>query len=170
MSNAFVTALDKVGDFIKEAFTNKTAEAIEETGLEIAEIAFPAASTLIGGIQKSLATAQALAAVNTTGDTTAQVAAITLGDAQAVFQEYEDATGTSIETVQQKSIIAAIIALFQQLPAASTSSTGATVTSASSVTNTPTITSNLTAGAPVSTFPSASAVTPTVAVQNANLL
>ena len=62
MTSKFVTALDKAGDFLKEIFTSKTAEVIEQGGLDIAEIAFPAASNVISGVAKSLATAQALAA------------------------------------------------------------------------------------------------------------
>ena len=121
---SFKSALDHVGTAIKDLFTNKTAEAIENGALDIAEVAFPAASTLIQGISKSLATAQSLAAAaNVQGSTAAQVTALTLADAQAAFTAYETATGSTVETPQQQAIVAAIINLFSQLPAAQTTST-----------------------------------------------
>jgi len=118
---SFKSVLDKVGDAIKDVFTNKTAEAI-------ADIAFPEAGTLISGLQKSLATAQSLASsATTTGQSTSQVAALVLTDAQEVFQTYADATGTTVETAQQKAIIAAFINLFASIPAATTTTSTTTV-------------------------------------------
>ena len=119
MSNAFVSALDKVGDGIKWFFTNKTAVDIEEGGLNIASIAFPALSPLLGGLSKSLAVATGLAqTAQTSGDNTAQVTALVVADAQQVFQEYEQSTGSTIETPQQQAIVNAFIALLQTIPGA----------------------------------------------------
>lgn len=121
MSNKFVTILDDVGRGLKWFFTNKTAEEIEQTALSVTEVAFPALSGLLTGIGKSLATAQGLAsAANTTGQSTVQVTALAIADAQEVFQEYQTATGTTIETAQQKAIIQAFINLLQEIPAGTT--------------------------------------------------
>jgi hypothetical protein len=164
MTSKFITALDHVGDAIKDLFTNKTAEAIEDGALDIAEIAFPAASTLIQGISKSLATAQALAAAaNVSGSTAAQVTALTLADAQSTFQTYETATGTTVETPQQQAIVAAIVNLFSQLPAAQSSTAVVGSVTAGTVTPTP-VQPVQPVAAPVP------APAPSVSVSNENLL
>lgn len=123
-TNPFVNVLDKVGDALKWFFTNKTVEAVEQGGIEIAEVAFPALTPLLSGIGKSLATAQGLAsAVNISGDTTSQVTAIVLADAQQVFQAYQAATGTTLETAQQQAIIQAFINLLSIIPGSTQSMT-----------------------------------------------
>lgn len=127
MSNKFVSILDEVGHGIKWFFTNKTAENIEQEGIALTEVAFPALDPLLGGLSKSLATAQGLAAnINTTGDTTAQVAAIVVADAQSVFQAYGAAQNppVTLETDNQKAIVQAFINLIKVIPSPATAATG----------------------------------------------
>jgi long-subunit fatty acid transport protein len=133
MSAKFVTVLDKIGDGIKWFFTNPVAKDIETTGISIAEIAFPAVTPLLTGIAKVLATAQGLATVNTTGDTTSQVTALVLADAQQLFTEYQQATGTTIETPQQQAIISALVALLNEIPGASNTTPVASTSSGASI-------------------------------------
>jgi len=120
MADKFVTALDKVGDALKWFFTNKTAVEIESGGLQIAEIAFPAVAPLLSAVQKSIATAQGLAANVPAGLNTTQMTALVMSDAQAAFAEYQTATGSKIETTQQQSIISLMISLLQNLPGSTT--------------------------------------------------
>lgn len=132
MANAFVTVLDKIGEGIKWAFTNKTATTIETDGIDIAEIAFPAVAPLLNGVAKSIAVAQGLAATVPAGLSTAQMIALVASDAEAAFTEYENTTGTKIETAQQSSIITALINLLSSIPGAA-STTVATATAQPSV-------------------------------------
>jgi hypothetical protein len=171
MSNKFITALDHVGDAIKDLFTNKTAVAIEDGALDIAEVAFPAASTLIQGISKSLATAQALAAAaNVSGSTAAQVTALTLADAQTAFSAYETATGSTVETPQQKAIVAAIVNLFQQLPAAASTVAPATAGAEGAGPASGLAATSTTAAEPVAPPAAVPAAAAAVSASNENLL
>lgn len=126
MANGFISALDKVGEAIRFVFTNKTAEEIEQTGLAIGEVAFPAVAPLLGALQKSIATAQGLAANVPAGLTVAQMTALVVSDAQAAIAEYESATGTTIESVNINTIIGYLIQLLQNLPGSTVVSTSAT--------------------------------------------
>jgi len=137
MADKFITALDKVGDALKWFFTNKTAVEIESGGLQIAEIAFPAVAPLLSAVQKSIATAQGLAANVPSGLNTSQMTALVMSDAQAAFAEYETATGSKIETTQQQSIISLMISLLQNIPGStSTASTSATISTTAPVAST----------------------------------
>ena len=112
MTNKFVTVLDSVGAALKKFFTSPVASDIVTTGIDIAEIVLPQADTLLDGLQKSYAQAVALAAsANTGSDSTSQVAALVLADAQQIFQTYEQATGKTFETATEQQIVADLIAL-----------------------------------------------------------
>ena len=114
----FVHVLDNVGSALKKFFASPVTVEVAEGGLGIADIAFPALAPLFNGISNSIAKAQALAqAANVTGDTTAQVTALAVQDAQVVFNTYQASTGTTLETAQQQAIVAGIIALLKNLPA-----------------------------------------------------
>jgi hypothetical protein len=132
--NGFISVLDKIGDGIKWFFTNPVAVDVEDTGISIVKVAFPALTPLLTGIGKSLATAQGLAnSAKTAGDTTAQVTALVLSDAQQVFSEYETATGTTIEPAKATAIINAYIALLDEIPGAVTTTPAASTAAAPAV-------------------------------------
>jgi hypothetical protein len=115
---SFKSVIDNVGANLKKFFTNPVVDDVVEGGITVAEIALPELDTVLTGLSKSFATATALAqSANTTGDTTAQVAALMLGDGQAIFSEYLTATNSTIETAQQKAVIAAFQILLANLPA-----------------------------------------------------
>ena len=118
MPNGFVSLLDHIGDGLKKFFTSPIVADLENVGISIAEVAWPGITPLLSAVQASLAKAQALAAAaNVAGDTTAQVAALTLADAQAAFTAYEQASGTTLETAQQQKIIQLVLQLLGSLPA-----------------------------------------------------
>lgn len=110
--------INKFNADLKKFFTSPVVGEIEQTGIAIVEILYPGLTPLLTGIGKSFAIAQNLATqTNPTGDNTAQITALTLGDAQQVFQTYQDSTGTVIETAAQKAIIADFVALLQKISA-----------------------------------------------------
>jgi hypothetical protein len=118
VADKFVSLLDHIGEGLKKFFTSPVAADVEGAGITIAEAAWPGLTPLLSGIQASLAKAQALAAAaNVTGDTTAQVTALTLADAQQVFATYQQTSGTKLETAQQNAIISLLIQMLQNLPA-----------------------------------------------------
>lgn len=118
VADKFVSLLDHIGDGLKKFFTSPVAADIESGGISIAEAVWPGLTPLLGGIQASIAKAQALAAAaNVTGDTTAQVTALVLNDAQQSFAAYEQASGTTLETAKQQMIIQLVLNLLQNLPA-----------------------------------------------------
>jgi hypothetical protein len=114
MSNKFVSILKDVGKGLLFIFTNKTAEAIESGGLNLATLIWPGLGPLFIAISNSIAKAQAQAAVSTDGMSTEQIIALVLSDAQTDFQ----AAGIT-ETARQQAIIAAAIALIDEIPSGS---------------------------------------------------
>jgi hypothetical protein len=119
MASKFVNVLDDIGRGLKKFFTSPIAAGIETDALDLSEIAWPAATPLLNAIKASIAKAQTLAAAaNVTGDTTAQVAALALSDAQAAFNAYQSAQGVTIETSQQENIIQAFLELLAEIPSA----------------------------------------------------
>jgi hypothetical protein len=118
VTSKFVSLLDHVGEGLKKFFTSPVATDIEETGITIAEAAWPGLTPMLSAVGASIAKAQALAtAANVSGDTTAQVTALALSDAQQAFDVYEQTSGTTLETPQQQAIIQDVIALLGKLPA-----------------------------------------------------
>ncbi len=118
MANEFITILDKAVSKVKEFFESPITTEVATQGIKVAEVAFPALDTVLAGLQKSFATATVLASTAAPAtDTTAQVAAIVLADSQQVFQTYQTATGTTLETAHQKAIIAAFENFLAQFPA-----------------------------------------------------
>ncbi len=118
MANKFVSVLDHIGTGLKDFFENPVTEEVAQGGISVAELAFPEFDTLLGGLSKSLAVAQALAqAANVSGDTTAQVTALALADGQTIFNTYQQATGVTLETAQQQAIVAGLLNILKLLPA-----------------------------------------------------
>jgi len=131
MTSAFVKDLDRVGAALKKFFTSPLAADVESVGISIAEVVWPGATPLLTALQASIAKAQALAAAaNVTGDTTSQVTALVLSDAQQAFQAYEQASGKTIETSQQTEIIQLVMNLLNSLPDPTSSATAASQASA----------------------------------------
>lgn len=122
MSSGFVSILKDIGSGLKKFFTSPIAADIETDGLDLAEIAWPSLTPLLNGLKSSIATAQTLAAAaNTSGETTSQVTALVLADAQEAFNAYQTATGTTIETAQQEKIVQAFLALLDSVPSSAAS-------------------------------------------------
>jgi hypothetical protein len=118
MANKFVSLLDHVGEGLKKLFTSPVALDIEDIGVSLAETAWPGLDALWTPLGAAIAKAQVLAsAANTGGDTTAQVSALVLSDAQQVFQAYEQASGTKLESTQQEAIVQLFLKLLTSLPA-----------------------------------------------------
>jgi hypothetical protein len=112
MSNKFINILDDIGRVIKNVFTNPTAEKIEAATVSLVGVAFPQFQTLTSQIASGLLKAQSLAtSANVTGDTTAMVAALALGDSQQILA----AAGVT-ETAHQQQIVAAVQTLLSLLP------------------------------------------------------
>lgn len=127
MANEFVSLLDHIGDGLKKFFTSPVAADVEDFGISIAEAAWPGLTPFLTSLQASIAKAQALAqAANVSGDTTAQVVALALSDAQQAFTTYEQASGTTLETSQQQAIIQLVINLLASLPAPTNTTIAAT--------------------------------------------
>ena len=118
MSNKFVSILKDVGKGLLFIFTNKTAEAIEAGGLNLATLIWPGLTPLFTSLSNAIAKAQAQAAVSTSGLTTEQVIALVLTDAQADFQ----AAGIT-ETERQQAIVATAIAFIDEIPSGSVNAT-----------------------------------------------
>jgi len=114
MSNKFVSILKDVGKGLLFIFTNKTAQAIESGGLNLATLIWPGLTPLFTALSNSIAKAQAQAAVSTEGMSTEQIIALVLTDAQADFQ-----TAGIAETARQQAIVAAAIALIDEIPSGS---------------------------------------------------
>ena len=118
MANKFITLLDHVGEGLKKFFESPVAADVENFGITVAEAAWPGLTPMLSAVQAAIAKAQALAtAANVTGDTTAQVAALALADAQQAFNTYQQASGTTLETAQQQIIVQLVLNLLKQLPA-----------------------------------------------------
>jgi hypothetical protein len=114
MANKFESILKDVGKGILFVFTNKTAEAIEAGGLNIAGLVWPGLSPLFSRLSAAIAKAQAQAQVSTAGLTTEQIIALVLEDAQADF-----ATAGIKESDRQVAIINAAIAFIDSIPSGS---------------------------------------------------
>ena len=156
MSNKFTSILDKVGDGLKKFFTSPVAADVEDTGIAIAEVAFPALDPLLTGIKGAIAQAQALAqAANPAGETTAQVTALVLADAQQVFAAYEQATGTTIETSQQQAIINLFLQMLDTIPAPASTTSATTAATATTATATTTVAATAAAAPAVTAAPAA---------------
>lgn len=124
--NKFVTILDDIGTGLKKFFSSPVTAEVATDGIDIAEIAFPQLDTLWNGLKSSIAAAQALAqSANPNGETTTQVTALVLSDAQQVFQAYGAAQNppVTIETPQQTAIINAFLNLLKQIPTSSNTTT-----------------------------------------------
>lgn len=131
MANKFITWLDAVPAELKKFFTNPVVDSIITDGLNVTAIIDPALAPLLVGIAASVTKAEALAAAaNVQSGSGAQKLALAVADAQAVFTAYETATGTTIETAQQTAIINSIVALLNQIPS-STATTTSTPTAPS---------------------------------------
>lgn len=112
--------INKFNAGLKKFFTSPVVGQVAQSGISILELIYPGLTLLLTGIGKSIAVAQNLAAqANPTGDNTAQITALTIGDAQQVFQTYQDSTGTVVETAAQKAIVADFVALLQKISASS---------------------------------------------------
>lgn len=114
VANKFVSILKDVGKGLLFIFTNKTAEAIESGGLNLAALIWPGLSPLLGALSNAIAKAQAQAAVSTEGMSTEQIIALVLQYAQADFQ-----TAGITETARQQAIVATAIALIDEIPSGS---------------------------------------------------
>jgi hypothetical protein len=114
MSNKFVSILKDVGKGLLFIFTNKTAEAIESSGLNLATLVWPGLAPLFATLSNAIAKAQAQAAVSTAGLSTEEVIALVLTDAQADFQ-----TAGITETARQQAIVAAAITFIDEIPSGS---------------------------------------------------
>lgn len=134
VTNKFVSLLDHIGDGLKKFFTSPIAEDVEADGIGIAEAVWPGLTPMLSAVQASIVKAQALAAsANVTGDTTAQATALVLSDAQQAFTAYEQASGTTLETAQQKTIIQLVLQLLANLPAPTSTAPAAAVAAAKPV-------------------------------------
>jgi hypothetical protein len=179
MASKFVSVLDHIGDGLKKFFTSPLAAGIEQTGINIAALEFPALAPFLNGLSTAIAKAQTLAkAANPTGDTTAQVVALAAGDAQDVFTAYEQATGAKFESATQQNVVGDLLSLLDGIPASSANPVvGAAGTAATTATGAaPSVAAPAAAPAAVSnvtsikTEPSATSVaqeTPGAAVETA---
>jgi hypothetical protein len=130
MSNKFITWLEAVPADLKKFFTNPTVDSVITSGLGVVAIIDPALSPLLTGITAAVTKAEALAkAADAQSGSGAQKLALALSDAQATFTAYETATGTTIETDQQKAIVSSIVALLNLIPSSTTSTTTAATAS-----------------------------------------
>lgn len=129
MASKFVTWLEAVPADLKKFFTNPVVDSVITSGLGVASLVDPALAPLFGGIIAAVTKAEALAAAaNVQNGSGAQKLSLALADAQAAFTAYETATGVTIESAQQTAIINSIVALLNNIPAATVASPVATVT------------------------------------------
>jgi hypothetical protein len=112
--NKFESILKDVGKGLLFVFTNKTAKSIESGGLNLASLIWPGLSPLFAGLSRAIANAQAQAQVSTTGLSESEIIALICQDAQADFQ-----TAGITETARQQAIVAAAIALIDEIPSGS---------------------------------------------------
>ena len=119
MVNKFVSWLDSIPANLKKFFTNPVVDNVITDGLGVASILDPALAPLFGGISAAVVKAEALAAAaNVQSGSGAQKFALVMADSQQVFNAYEVSTGTKIETTQQTTIVNAIVAMLNNIPAA----------------------------------------------------
>jgi len=117
MANKFVSWLDNVPAELKKLFTNPVVDAAISGGLGLAAELDPALAPLFNGLAAAVTKAEALAsAANVQSGSGAQKFALALQDAQAIFQEYETATGKVLETPQQTNIINFVVGILNNLP------------------------------------------------------
>lgn len=118
---SFTSILTDVGKGLKAFFTSTPVKEAEAVALPLVEKFFPDSTTLITGIMAEAGKVEAMAsAVGAQTGTGAQKLALVLQTGENLFNDYEKSRGVTISSTGKETIVNALVAILNALPATTT--------------------------------------------------
>ena len=110
--------LSAIGKGLKAFFTNPVVKEVETVAIPLEETFFPATTPLITGIMAEVGKVELMASgVGAQTGTGTQKLALVMQTAESIFNDYEKAQGVTISPTGKESIVNAVVAILNNLPA-----------------------------------------------------
>ena len=113
-----MSILSNIAKGLKAFFSNPVVKEVETIAIPLEETLFPSTIPLISGIMVEVGKVEALSAsVGMQTGSGAQKLAMVTQTAESVFNDYEAARGVKINPAGKETIINAVVAILNALPA-----------------------------------------------------